>query len=118
MNKEQLLELATRCEREDPSPKLNEAIALAMRFNFMSLPDDASAADVPRYTTSLDAAVTLVLEDTDWQVGRVGSESVAGIYPVARHPFATHKATAATPALALCAAALKARAAIAEKPAP
>lgn len=55
-----------------------------------------------RYTASLDAAVSLVPEGWAWCVHDVGIASLM------RAPRVV-KATAATPALALCAAALRAR---------
>lgn len=65
---------------------------------------------VPRYTTSLDAAMSLVPEGHDTQVylffGRNG-EGSAIVTPLKR--IGLPRIFAATPALALCAAALKAR---------
>lgn len=62
----------------------------------------------PAYTTSLDAALTLVPEGWHWNVGDVG------LAWVGTHESATkivrHDGDAHTPALALCIAALKARA--------
>jgi len=54
---------------------------------------------LPPYTTSLDAALTLVPEGCGWMV--MSSAAKVGVWP-------SH---GATPALALCAAALRARAA-------
>ena len=61
-----------------------------------------------RVTGSLDAAVTLVPKDWAWCVHDVGIASVMRASVVL-------KATSATPALALCAAALRARAEMGEK---
>jgi hypothetical protein len=59
---------------------------------------------VPYYTSSIDAAVTLVPDGAHWQVGRdVGPW--AAVWTKTRLP--SH-CLAATPALALCAAALRA----------
>lgn len=120
---ELLLALAARCEVEKPSKTLDADIGRAVGetpkikniYRQNRYPRELLRTDkvFPAYTTSLDAAVTLVPEGKDWQAGKIGNECAAGIYPAAHHPFATHKAKAATPALALCAAALRARAAIA-----
>lgn len=59
------------------------------------------------YTSSLDAAMTLVPEGWNVQFERTGSASRACVWKAARN----HSRYAATPSLALCAAALKARAA-------
>lgn len=70
---------------------------------------------VPFYTTSLDAALTLVPEGFDWL--RLGPVTMT-VYPVQHDPkaWAHHiEATGATPALALCAAALRARASLARQ---
>lgn len=66
-------------------------------------------------TTSLDAALTLVPEGFDWL--RLGPVTMT-VYPVQHDPkaWAHHiEATGATPALALCAAALRARASLARQ---
>lgn len=59
----------------------------------------------PAFTSSLDAALTLVPDDHDWIIynvnGHLGSTPMARVGDV--------KAHAATPALALCIAALHAR---------
>lgn len=63
---------------------------------------------VPSYTASLDAALTLAPADHDWVVGNVNGH-------VGGTPYACvgsrDQHFAATPALALCAASLRARAA-------
>lgn len=69
------------------------------------------AADAPAYTASLDAALTLVPDGWAYAFSSnlIGPGNVAGCQR--RDPFGGSEATAATPALALCAAALRARAA-------
>lgn len=68
---------------------------------------------VERYTRSLDAAMTLIDADTFLHVSRFDAEadgrSEAHVYPN-RCVGDDYQAEAATPALALCAAALRARA--------
>lgn len=118
MDREQLLELAERCEKTTgPKRELDEAIRLLVERNIVVGLDLAGGyvpPSTPRYTESLDAAMQLVPEGWAW---------MAGCAPEARF-FATLAPTdesgieaedidtaAATPALALCAAALRARAA-------
>jgi hypothetical protein len=62
---------------------------------------------IPAYTSSLDAALTLVPEGCDWQVNGHGSAWIFG----SRHAGADGN----SPALALCAAALRARLATQEQ---
>lgn len=68
---------------------------------------------VKRYTASIDAAMTLVDAEWFWRVGHDGEGADPGLFradvgePVS---FGFVRAVATTPALALCAAALKARA--------
>lgn len=66
---------------------------------------------VPRYTESVDAALTLVPEGRSWELTQVVSEgiSIAFIWNMFEAGEGD-SAEAATPALALCAAALKSRA--------
>lgn len=108
----ELLALAVRCEHEEPSRELDADIERAvrgMRANQMYPP--------PR-TSSIDSAVTLVPKDFDhtmtWYrktadayVSRDGGEF--------KPDDCVGQATASTLALALCAAALRARAAEAGK---
>lgn len=106
-----LLELADRCEREEPSRELDAAIARFLAGNFYEWwKNRPGPAD---FTTSLDAAVTLVPNNADWWEIYYERGWVRG--PV-RAEVKWHRvreetrAFAATPALALCAAALRARA--------
>lgn len=132
-----LLALAERCEREEPSRELDEAIAVAA-FDLEARPysqrskrirtmwwyvrgtDDVmfyGAKGIPFWTASLDAAVTLVPEgwtqnhnqadDGSWWAElREGYRTSYGEVRIAH---------AKTEAMARCAAALKARAAAAER---
>lgn len=152
--KEVLLDLANRCEREEPSRELDcriwaEINDYAVRVVKNQLigrnrqaPHDECLigwADkrpihtlditfdktfVARFTTSLDAAVTLVPEAWEWQTsnrapkphaGRAYIHNreliFAGMSGRTRNPkYRSAECTALTPALALCAAALRARA--------
>jgi len=102
-----LEELAERVEKApDGDRGLDADIALSQGWN--ELPGDNWVGPhgqicVPAYTASLDAAMTLVPEDSrnDWSL-------IGGRYWQAE--VGDEMADAATPALALCAAALKVRA--------
>lgn len=117
-----LLALAERCEQAaGPDRELDAEIAVALfggeiiwktaNWTMDSYParrvqnsdyiGGYQNAAIPVYTESLDAAVTLVPEGCGWMV--MGNASKVGVWP-------SH---GATPALALCAAALRARAAAA-----
>jgi hypothetical protein len=113
-----LLALAERCEQAaGPDRELDAEIALAAgwerKWNDSDKPhgwywrrgDYSWTAEMegipPNYTASLDAAVTLVPEGCGWMV--MGNAAKVGRWP----------SRGATPALALCAAALRARAAAA-----
>ena len=71
--------------------------------------------DVPRYTTSTDAAVTLVPADHEWSLTSWSNGDMISGKPRARvftGRFDFKWCRAATPALALCVAALRARQAV------
>ena len=120
-----LLALADRVERFDPSGpydiardkerELNEAIAAAAGIpatvevghealgNYRKVP-----ARLPAYTASLDAAATLVPKDYDWAVFHTNGGLTIHAWCGSREDV-----FGGSPALALCAAALRARAEIA-----
>lgn len=111
MNKiEELEALAERCEREKPSLALSFAIFRAVSKR----PDDVQ----PDYTASLDAAVTLVpgSDDVFWRLGHDGEGPDPSVFRaeilVCSANIPGSVARSGTSALALCAAALKARAAL------
>lgn len=117
MDEKLLLELAERCEKEEPTFALDVAIALAAGGY-----DPASATTghisegivwrgnagfkPPPYTTSLDAAVTLVPEGWHWAAG---TNRLAHVYGGAIQR--SSRAVMASVPLALCAASLRAMAA-------
>lgn len=132
---DQLEVLAGRVEMFNPSGRydldrarereLNEAIAAAIGMKLtVKLGDPALGNDrvvpnrLPAFVTSLDAAMTLVGPDWFWRVGNDGEGPDPSVFkaqigyvhegPV---PISFTSALAETPALALCAAALRARAA-------
>lgn len=108
-----LIELAERVEgAEGTSPQLDRDISAALDVWWM--PDSTCAGP---WTFSIDAALALVPEGCRWDIaglenGRAGARvwSITGPVPplTAKH--------LATPALALVAAALRARAAMEEHP--
>ena len=92
-----LITLAERCEQAArPDRELDFAIAAGVGW-----PDSPNLHQhARRYTESLDAAVTLVPDGLGWMI--MGNAAKVGRLP----------SRGATPALALCAAALRARAAM------
>lgn len=119
--KEQLLALADRCEREEPSAELQQAIGLALGWTWKIgvstrwfEPNGTEAHRLPDWLHSLDAAVTLVPEWHRWSV-ETGTMCNAVVHNLeALFPGDRTKVTgrSARPAPALCAAALRARAAL------
>lgn len=99
--------------------KVDELLALADRCEAasegsLSLENDIAAAldRYPRedWTRSLDAALSLVPEGLDWAVDVLNGKPGATVF-LQRSTESFQCLEAATPALALCAAALRARAA-------
>jgi hypothetical protein len=114
MNAEKLLGLAERCEKAGgPDLLLDGDIHEALGFSRYRKPI--------AYTASLDAAMTLVPEDADAGGERFRLEHWNGSGVHAAHVRASAwvagaaRVYAATPALALTAAALRARAAIVDR---
>jgi hypothetical protein len=114
-----LLDLAARCQAATgPDQALDEAIERAIgtysAFSYYTLGDNDQPNYVPtRYTASLDAAMQLVPEGASWQMGRGFSFAWAIVSLPSEDPMTEPRemtAEAATPALALCTAALRARA--------
>lgn len=120
--------LAKRCEKEEPKPGtvaaflLDSAITAAVHPEYAAEGTSSATARVRPYTSSLDAAVTLVPPNTYWHVGKgklTADEPLYGAIveeakldsPVELGGGESDKHEA----LALCAAALKARAALAEQ---
>lgn len=106
MSAETLLSLAERCEQEGPSRELDfqiDAHATPVHSN--------NEAPILRYTTSLDAAVGLIPETFEWAIRTIEGPFRGSVW---RHDpyFCAIEADARTAALALCAAALRARAAL------
>lgn len=92
--------LAARVEAAvHPSYVLDQDIADAVGY--------PPRARLPSYTASIDAAVTLVPSGYDWCVF---ADGFAGVGPRVADEVPDASKCGATPALALCAAALRARA--------
>ncbi len=125
-----LLKLADRCEREEPSRELDVRIWSAVHPDKMTRAEEAldrlehpaepvylaDVYKVPWLTSSLDAAVTLIADGSEWQItnlyGIARAEVDMNIGDHGAPSCGEHKG--AVMALALCAAALRARAAIAK----
>ena len=70
----------------------------------------ADAINAPAYTASIDAALTLVPDGHAWSVSNAARTPRANVWPLSPLRDIPPKHTsAATPALAICAAALRAR---------
>jgi hypothetical protein len=129
--RETLVGLAAICEQATgPDREIDEAIADALftekqRHCVKGLSDeeggqwfwrnpDGSIGTALRFTASLDAAVTLVPEGRDWMVdnfdGLPGRRCSATVFSAPGDEYASHEAFADTPALALTAGCLRARA--------
>jgi hypothetical protein len=118
-----LIELADRCEKATgPDRELDAQIWLASEPRTEgAVPDENCAgwvrrdgwafgcAKAPDYTASLDAAMTLVPEGYDWVIGRTNGGLT--IHAEVGGRGDEYMRFGSTPALALCAAALRARAA-------
>jgi hypothetical protein len=130
-----LLKMADRCEREEASFELEADIARTIGWTLVRMteinervpgfkgpqgcpPGENYLGWVPGFSRSLDAAVTLVPPEFHWSVdGRNPQETLgtANVYQIATSVPAARCFGAKTPALALCAAALRARAAMVKK---
>lgn len=119
-----LLQLAERCEREEPSRSLDADIAVTQgwkRFPGDNWTGPRAAINVPCYTTSLDAAVTLVPPNTYWMIGKGKESADEPLYgAIIETALLSRRVELGVgesdkhEALALCAAALRARAALQE----
>lgn len=130
-NPDELNALALRCEREEASRELDIHIAERLGWWRINRRINGSVVGlfrgrtrtVPPYTTSLDAAVTLVPEGWFWRVGYTpifnGWAHVSRTHADHCDRKDEHSSTVArNPTLALTAAALRARAALAGDGAP
>lgn len=106
-----LIELAERVEAltvpdREVDALMQRALGDGSRYHWFADMNGAwvTDANAPRYTASLDAAMTLVPEGAYWAVKHYPNAKCAA------DVFGTRQGYAATPAVALCAAALRARA--------
>lgn len=106
MSTEVLLALADRCEWEPPSQDLDECIWSNIAG------EDFAYETTTAYTTSLDAAVTLVPEGWVFSLNTFPASASAYVMDASSRIIRPNQQYIATPALALCAAALRARAAM------
>lgn len=111
-----VVELAERCEAATgPDWSLDCDIARARGYHVPNPPTGGGLAvptgSLPRFTASLDAAMTLVPEGWFWRVGHStlydGWAALNRVHPDHCNREDEAFAKAATPALALCAAALR-----------
>lgn len=132
----EIVGLAERCEKaEGPDRELDKAIVLALKPEAMFQTDDGYDEPIvfhaepvvrwkhvlPRFTASVDAALTLVPEG--WIVANLCQGDSGKWWAELRHGYLTSydkvalgkQLDPATPALAICAAALRARAPIERK---
>jgi hypothetical protein len=95
----------------EPGPFPQKAVRGPIRDLMLTGDDLASYINAPTYTASLDAATTLVPEGMSWGVGPRDGTGKAWAW-VGSHDDMYLAKKPATPALALCAASLRARAEI------
>lgn len=107
----ELMRLAAACEAvKGPDREIDDAINRVMGFPVSLGAMMHCDAQPHAYTASLDAAMSLMPKDLDWSMGRsVGFRAVAHLWKAGEVPG--FRCLSETPALALCAAALRAMAA-------
>ncbi len=111
-----------------PDRELDGAIALSFGWTFEKMKGDRRPyyrkpgnteyylrSEPPHYTSSIDAALSLVPEDAFWRIGHDGEGADPSEYRadvlLSRHPDPiVCSEVASTPAITLCIAALRARA--------
>lgn len=113
-----MTDLATRIEQAgEGNRELDRLVAVSLLMDgpwgaYETASDWLKAAEqwnIPHYTTSIDAAATLVPVGYAWLRKSPGAMTVYKV-PTDDKEWAQHiDGTAATPALALCAAAIRAR---------
>jgi len=123
MSREELLALAARVEQATgPCAELDAQIGRFAASEFLGYVPDEPQHGCQKFTASLDAAMSLVPEDLSWEVRRSGGGGggQAIIWDYQRQPGCVggrlgggdiRVRSAATPALALVSASLRARAA-------
>lgn len=114
-----LLELAERCEKASgPDRELDAAIAAVSGYRVVDeghplgrccYDRNGISIVLPRYSASLDAAMTLVPADWHTSLRGINDSWHVSMNPTSRGPIAETFAFSATPALAAIAASLRAR---------
>lgn len=100
--------LARSCETaEGPSADLDERIAVAIAIPHPKHGRPIGMIYSPKYTASLDAAASLIPDGYDWILERVNDGLTIGAR--VGHNNLDRTSWGETPALALCAAALRSR---------
>lgn len=133
VKRDELLALAERCEQATgPDRELDVTIAVAVDWRWDDWEEGESTAagqaekhglawllersthgiasmwrNIPNYTASLDAAMTLVPEPAWTRTDKWPDRHTASVQPIREPSVQSHTGTAATIALALCAASLR-----------
>ena len=89
------------------SREMDERIALYVGWAVQ--PDGQAQAGMPAYSTSLDAAMTLVPDGRTWCINSPPLWLENGLFRANVINVSGHQCDAATPALALCCAALRSK---------
>lgn len=109
-----LEELALKVERLSGPDRITDAeshrLVAGLTIYDVLTPQGDIRDDVPRYTASLDAAMSLVPEGLPWEVTTTGFKPGASVCTHGGRRLEDAGSYAATPALALVAASLRARA--------
>lgn len=109
---ERILPCSPEFSRANPGKKMSQWNESA--FRFYRIGDEGHEYHSPRYTASLDIAMTLIPEGRDWFITSVREKT--GLYQAAvfkpAGPMCDHSVSCKSPALALCTAALRARATV------
>jgi hypothetical protein len=117
-NSNTLQALAERCEQASgPDREINKDILLALGYswrgmNYWHSDDNRAWEGSISFTASLDAALKLVPDGWRWAVSTTNDDPPCAFGHPPDKSFWIEDTPAATPALALCAFALRARAAI------
>lgn len=116
-----LIELAERCEQAaGPDRDLNIAMLPLVGLRFVDegppigqvcYDNNGGAVPMPSFTASIDAALTLLPEGQEWTLVKATYGPVLVLLPSGDDRVPDIKVYAKTPATAICASALRARAA-------
>lgn len=103
------------CETLGLAPEGFEQNAQGGWTQYVAARDDVQIWRCPAYTYSLDAAARLIPDGHDWALHADNGAAIAGCMPASEDGCYYSDSHGATPAIALCIAALKARASIREQ---